>query len=291
MALVLVASPHEPLVHHVAGKLEASGTTVLPATSGDEAVEAVRHAHPDAILVDAALHESVQLCSRLRQEPHVGPHTAILVTGGPAPRDARLAALRAGAWDILDQPLDIEELLLKLETFAQRKTLAERTESSSLVDPETGLYNLQGVARHLDQLGALAVRARAALACVVLAPELVDDAARPEVTAFCAQTIRRGVRHSDVSGRVAAAEFAVVAPATGAQGAIRLAQRLAGEMRRRSQEAAGSVPSFRLRAGYDAVGNLAYAPVSARDLLVRARRASLDADVDSRLGWIRPFEG
>jgi len=251
----------------------------------------VRRARPDAILVDAGLDESVRLCGRLRREPHVGAHTAILVTGQPTPRDARLAALRAGAWDILDQPFDVEELLLKLDSFTQIKTLVERTESSNFVDPETGFYNLQGLARRLDEVGAFAVRARASLACLVLVPEVEDDGARPEVTAFCAQAMRRGLRHSDVPGRVAAVEFAVIAPATGAQGAIRLAQRLAGEMQHRSRDAAGAVPSFRLRAGYDAVGNLAYAPVSARDLLVRARRAWLDADVESRLGWIRPFEG
>jgi PleD family two-component response regulator len=292
MALVLIVGADGPLLDQVVGQLEA-GYTIQRATSTQAALELVRRTSPDAIIVAAELpdEEPAELCRLLRRAPRVMPHTAIFIAGDLASRDARLAALRAGASDIFGQPLDVAELLLKLDTYAQLKSLAEEIQSASLVDRETGLYNLQGLARRVEELRALSVRAHGALACVVLAPEVEDDDLLREVTAFCAQTIKDGVRHSDVPGRIAAAEFAVLAPRTGATGAIRLAQRLMGVMRRRSQDAAGAVPSFQLRAGYDAVGNLAYAPGNAGDMLVRARRARHDADAGSRLGWIRPFEG
>jgi PleD family two-component response regulator len=292
MGVVLIVCADAQLLEPVAGELEAGGYAVLRAPSGQAALAAVRRTAPDAIVVAAELPdaEPAELCRLLRRAPRVTPHTAIFLAGDLASRDARLAALRAGASDIFGQPLDIAELLLKLDTYAQLKTLAEQMQSGSLVDQETGLYNLQGLARRVEELGALSVRAHGSLACVVLAPELDDEGALPEVSAFCAQTIKGGVRHSDVPGRIAAAEFAVVAPRTGANGAIRLAQRLADVMRRRSHDAGGAVPAFRLRAGYDAVGNLAYAPVSASDLLVRARRAWQGADAESRLGWIRAYE-
>ena len=295
MATILVASAHEALIEQVAGELEAGGHAVARAPSAQAALAAARRGRPDAILVDAGLTDIdvPDLCRLLRREPHVTPHTAIFVTGAaePASRDARLAALAAGASDVLGQPVDVAELALKVDRWTKLKTAAEQIQLAGLVDPETGLYNLQGLARHIEQLGALSGRAHAALACVVLAAEVEEERVLPEVTTFCAQAIKAGVRHSDVSGRIAAGEFAVVAPRTSANGALRLAQRLAGVMRRRSQEAAGAVPSFKLRAGYDAIGNLAYSPVTARDLLTRARRAWLNAEADSRLGWIRPYEG
>jgi PleD family two-component response regulator len=293
MSLVLVVSAHDSLLAQVAGELEAAGHAVARAPSGQAALAAAGRARHDAILIDAALPDidAADLCRFLRREPHVTPHTPIFIAGGPASRDTRLAALGAGASDVLAEPLDGAELALKVDHSTKLKTAAEQLQLASLVDPETGLYNLQGLARHIEELGALSVRAHASLACVVLAPEVDQDEALPEVTAFCAQAIKAGVRHSDVSGRIAAVEFAVVAPRTTANGAVRLAQRIAGVMRRRSQEAAGAVPSFKLRAGYDAVGNVAYAPVTARDLLTRARRAWLDAEPDSRLGWIRSYEG
>jgi PleD family two-component response regulator len=293
MAGILVVSVRDALLEQVAGDLKTGGHAVTRAPSGEAALTATRRARPDAILVDAGLPDmaAADLCRLLRREPHVTPHTAIFIAGGQASRDARLAALGAGASDVLGEPLDVAELVLKIDHCLKLKTAAEQIQLASLVDPETGLYNLQGLARHIEELGALSVRTHASLACVVLAPEMEDDGARREVTAFCAQAIKAGTRHSDVSGRIAAVEFAVVAPRTSAHGAVRLAQRLAGVMRRRSQEAAGAVPSFKLRAGYDAVGNVAYAPITARDLLTRARRASLDAGAESRLGWIRSYEG
>jgi len=293
MAVVLIVGAHGQLLDRVAAELEVGGHVVLKVPSAPAALAAVRRTSPDAIIVAAALPEAepAELCRQLRRTPSVTPHTPILIVGELASHDTQLAALRAGASDIFGEPLDVAELLLKLDAYVQLKTLVEEMQSASLVDRETGLYNLHGLARRLEELGALSARAHHALACVVLAIEVEDAVAMPEVATFCAHTIKGGVRHSDVPGRIAAAEFAVVAPRTGAIGAIRLAHRLAGGLQRRSHDDARAIPSFRLRAGYDAVGNLAYAPGSASDLLTRARRAWHDADAESRLGWIRPYEG
>jgi len=290
MAVALIVSADGQLLGPVPGELEAGGYAVQRVPSAQAALAAVRRTSPDAIVVAAALPDMqpAELCLRLRGAARVSPHTPILIVGELASRDARLAALRAGASCIFGEPLDVAELLIKLDSYAQLKTLAEQMQSNSLLDRETGLYNFQGLSRRVEELGALSVRAHGALACVVLAIEVEDEGVLPEVRVFCAQTIKGGVRHSDVPGRIDAAEFAVVAPRTSATGAIQLAQRLAGVMRRRSH--AGAVPSFQLRAGYDAIANLAYAPGSASDLLVRARRAWHAADASSRLGWIRPFE-
>src|SRR2546427_12970968 len=83
------------------------------------------------------------------------------------------------------------------------------------------LYNLHGLARRVEELGALSVRAHGALACVVLAIEVEDDGALPKVTAFCAQTIKGGVRHSDVAGRAAGPALALVGRPAGATGPSR----------------------------------------------------------------------
>jgi two-component system cell cycle response regulator len=292
MAVVLVVSADGQFLDLVVEELEAATYAVRRVSSAQAALAAVRGSSPDAIVVAAALPDADtdELCRLLRSAPRVTPHTPIFIVGELGSRDARLAALRAGASDIFTEPIDGAELLSKLDAYAQLKTLAEQMQSASHVDRETGLYNLEGLARRVEELGALSVRAHGALACVVLAIEVEDKGALPEVSVFCAQAIKGGVRHSDVPGRIAAAEFAVVAPRTSANGAIQLAQRLAGEMRRRSHDAAGAVPSFQLRAGYDAISNVAYAPASTGDLLLRARRAWHDTDPSSRLGWIRPFE-
>src|SRR2546427_8139370 len=60
------------------------------------------------------------------------------------------------------------------------------------------LYNLHGLARRVEELGALSVRAHGALACVVLAIEAEDDGALPKVTADRKST-RLNSSHSQIS--------------------------------------------------------------------------------------------
>src|SRR6266540_2524609 len=217
MAVVLIVSADGQSLDRVAGEFDADAYAVERVPSAEAALAAVRRTAPDAIVVAATLPdmELAELCRLLRRAPRVTPHTPIFIVGELASRDARLAVLRAGASDVLGEPLDVAELLIKLDSYAQLKTLAEQMQSGSHVDRETGLYNLQGLSRRVEELGALSVRAHGALACLVLAIEVEDDHALADVTAFCAQAIKGGVRHSDVSGRIAAAEFAVVAPRSG----------------------------------------------------------------------------
>lgn len=280
---MLLAGTAEDSLPQLSQTLEAAGCGVLVARSGEEALEQARETEPDAILINADLPDmtDLELCRRLRSEPRLST-TAIVITSPLLPsRERRVAAVRAGAWDVLGHPIDVEELILKLRSYTRAAILAQAAQSESLVDPETGLYNLRGLTRRAGELGALAVRAHAALACVVLAPEVEGDIPLPDVAACCAQAIRTGIRHSDVAGRVGSAEFAVLAPATEAKGATRLAQRLAGLTRSVSREAGTGRREIRVHTAYEAVGNLAYTPMSGVDLLMRARRSWRTPHVES----------
>lgn len=156
----------------------------------------------------------------------------------------------------------------------ETKILPQVGQAQGLVDAETGLYNVQGLARRADELGALAMRSHGSLACVVLAPEADADTPPHVLVACCARAIKTGTRHSDVAGRVGTTEFAVLAPGTDEKGAARLAQRLAELTRTLARDAGAAPRGFKLHSGCETVGNLAYEPVSATALLARARRAS-----------------
>jgi PleD family two-component response regulator len=276
-SVVLVVSAAEQFLAELSSGLGGAGCTVLRARSGREAIEHVGRAEPDTVVIDADLPDmsDLELCRRLRREPRIGSATAILLTSALLPpRDRRLAALEAGGWEILPVPIDIEELLLKVRSYTEAKMLGQTTQAESLVDPETGLYNVQGLARRADELGALAMRAHGSLACVVLAPEADADTPPHVLAACCAKAIKTGTRHSDVGGRLGTTEFAVLAPGIDEKGAARLAQRLADLARTLAREAGAAPRGLRLHSGCQAVGNLAYEPVSATALLARARRAS-----------------
>jgi len=151
MPVVLIVGADGQLLDPVTGQLEAGAFAVLRAPSTQTALAAVRHTSPDAIIVAAALPdlEPAELCRLLRREPRITPHTAIFIAGELPSRDARRAVLRAGASDILGQPLDVAELLLKLDAYVRLKTLAEEMQAASLVDRET--TGLRGASRSWER--------------------------------------------------------------------------------------------------------------------------------------------
>src|SRR5207249_871318 len=82
------------------------------------------------------------------------------------------------------------------------------------VNPATGLHSRPALARRARELGALMVRGRGALACVVFALEA--DPADPKP----GSVLVRSARMSDVVGALSPTEFAVLAPATDHAGAV-----------------------------------------------------------------------
>src|SRR5207248_9144195 len=79
-----------------------------------------------------------------------------------------------------------------------------------------------------------------------------SSAALPAAAAHAGQVLQASGRTSDCVGSLGQGEFAVLAPATAAVGAARMAQRLARALVTAGPRPAG-VPPVRAAAGYDAV--------------------------------------
>jgi diguanylate cyclase (GGDEF)-like protein len=238
------------------------------------------------------------VCRALRNDPRFSATTPIVITtSGPSGRTQRLEAYRAGAWEFLGQPLDGEALLLKLGTFLQSKQQVDVLREENLLDSGTGLYNMRGLARRAREIGADAVRRREALACVVFAPEAEqeggEEAADEELVRLSDQVgavFRQVGRGSDAIGRLGPVEFAVIAPATGSEGAVRLVDRLGGAVEATRIPVRGGERSVRIRAGYCAVPDFAESPVDAAELLLRATTALRDLRRGGEGERIRSFE-
>jgi len=277
--LVLVAGEREETARWLEEVLAPHGFAVFQAVTGRDALARAHATQPDAIFIDAVLPDmsGLELCRLLREDPRITPATPMLITTPHSPtREQRLAALRAGAWDCIGRARDPDELVLKLEAAMGAKRDADRARAEGLVDPSSGLYNRQGVARRAVELGSLAFRQRSALACVVFAVDLEPTAAAGEAAAAaigrCAQVLKAAGRVSDVIGRLGPTEFAVLAPATDWVGATKLAERLVGAMETPAVRGQAAAP-LRVRAGLEAVDNVGYAPIKPMDLLIRASAA------------------
>ncbi len=298
LPLALVAGEDEGSAGRIEELLSANGFAVLRAPNGQHALARARTTNPDIIFLEAVLSDmsGLELCRTLLGDPQVSHSTPILVTTPHDPtREQRIEALRAGAWECIGRSTDGGELILKLHAFMRAKLDADRSRAEGLIDPTTGLYNRQGMARRVQELGSYAFREHGSLACVVLALDLEPDAAAAGDTAAAAilksvQALKSNGRLSDVLGRLGPTEFAVIAPSTDPAGALRLAERMVQAIRESSTAGGQSLPVRQVRVGYEAVSNVGYAPIQPVDLLVRASAALRRGTAEGGRSWIRRYD-
>src|SRR5213594_640333 len=161
--LVLLANADKWLTESLESVLTQGGYRVITTSKRQQVLELARRQQPDGILLDAGLDQrasdNLALCRALRGDASVSRATPIiLTTAGPALRQQQIEALRAGAWELRGDPLDIEELVLRLGAYVQGKLEVDRLSAEGMIDRASGLYNDAGIVRRGAELAALAVR-------------------------------------------------------------------------------------------------------------------------------------
>lgn len=278
--LVLIASHGEWVGRSVESVLELNDYAVLRVDGGRRALDLARHVSPDALILDTALSEidGITVCRALTDDPLFDHSTPIFITSpAPASNRVRTEALEAGAWDFLTQPLDIEGVLLKMATFLRARRRLVDAESTSLIDPQTGLYSVRGLRHWAAQLGARASRNHEALACVVVtsnAPADATTAGKPVSAAlsYMADLCRAKSRKSDVVGYVGESRFAILAPDTDETGARQFVSRLQRALERTGVGAPADTPTP-LHAGFYAAADFSASGIEAVDVVGRAEAA------------------
>jgi diguanylate cyclase (GGDEF)-like protein len=280
--LILLANEHEWAARSLETVLGPHGYAVLRAYTGRQLLGLVRSAQPDLIMVDVRLPDmrGVDVCRALRDDPHFAEETPIIFTSSGTPgRDERLEAFRAGAWEVVSQPLDTELLLLKLDAYMRGKRAVDRLRDESLLDQATGLYNMQGMVRRARELSADAQRLHAPISCVAFTPvaTTVSEPAPAALTDILVEhlgaIVRRTGRASDAIGRLGPTEFAIIAPATEEPGAVRMMERIEASLADALVKPNGIAQHVELRTGYCSIPDGARSAVDAVEMLLRANTA------------------
>lgn len=299
--LVLLVDDQEWTSRSIESILRPKGHVVLKAYTGQQALDLVKKVSPDAILVDVHLPDmdGVDVVRQLKASMTVYSTTPILmITSGTVGRAERLEALSAGAWDILTHPVDPSELILRMDTFVRAKQEADRVRDEGLTDPKTGFYNVRGILRRAKEISADAARFDRPLTCIAFGPHLLGNQGKDESEAFAeamgapvAAALRLVTRVSDTVGRLGPGEFVVVAPGTGADGAVRLADRVieALEAAAATRDHTFTMEALsQLRAGFCAVTS--EDPTTPEDLLLRATMALRQAQADDGSFRVRSYD-
>ena len=256
---------------------------VTRTANGKQALKLARKGNYDVLVFDERLDglTGVEICVALRDDPlfdHATP--SVIISGAHSTLPGRTAAYAAGAWEYCHLPIDFDALFLKLGTFLRARQELAASQSKSMMDPASGLYTPFGLHQVAEQLAARAVRKHEPFACLAFSSQPVDSQASQRGSegngdsAFSdiAHVVREQARKSDVIAKTGDTQLAILAPDTDAAGARLLVARLQRELEAAAKNG-GVGSSFRMRAGYCAVSDLAAANVDLNELVHRAESA------------------
>jgi GGDEF domain-containing protein len=277
--LVSIITERDGLAQELVDVLPEQAFTVLRSDDVEDMVSHLGSGHPEAFLID--MHPGADgvanQISRIGREPRIDSTAPILGVDMASPSHAdRVTMLRSGMWDCMTLPDQGYELGIKLRTLSSAKRVADGFRATSMLDPSTGLYNLRGLIRRLDEAGAAADRAGAPIACVVLGLEdPVDEAREPDTAAISsalALALSEVCRVSDVVGQLSRSEFAVIATSTSPPDVPRMIRRIFHELDDRLARPTSNLTTP-IVAGYSMVPDAHEAGVRPVELLTRAKQA------------------
>ena len=107
--------------------LEHAGFEVRTALLGARGEEIFKSWRPDAVVTDMMLPDidGIELVRRFRQ---LDPEAEVIVVTGRGDIPRSVEAVKAGAFDFLEKPVDADRLLDKLEKAIRRKSLMDENE-------------------------------------------------------------------------------------------------------------------------------------------------------------------
>ncbi len=114
---VLVVDDQPVNVQLLKRALEREGLTVIPAHTGQDALDLVQREHPDLILLDVMMPDmdGIEVCQRLQQDSRHKNIPVIFITARSS-KEGRLAGLGVGAVDYITKPIDLDETIARVQT-------------------------------------------------------------------------------------------------------------------------------------------------------------------------------
>jgi len=152
-ATILIVDDEQQNRRLLEALLGPEGYVTRTASGGKEALASIADDPPDLILLDVMMPEmdGRQVASAIKANPATSNIPIIIVTAQSG-REARLAALEAGAEDFLTKPIDRAELWLRVRNLLRLKEL------SDLLENQRAILESEVQARTAELRSALVVK-------------------------------------------------------------------------------------------------------------------------------------
>ncbi len=119
-ASVLLVDDEEQFLDALSQRLETRGLKVNAVTSGEDAIEQAKEKNFDAIVVDLAM-PGIDGIETLRRIKESRPDLEIIMLTGHATVKTGIEAMKLGAEDFLEKPVDLNVLLEKISQAKNKR--------------------------------------------------------------------------------------------------------------------------------------------------------------------------
>lgn len=210
-------------------------------TNVDDSMQSAMQQPFDLILVSTQLQEvdGLRLAMHMKTKEELR-HVPLVIMVDEEERDKMLKGLELGVNDYISLPVDMNELLARVQTQIRRKKYQDalksnyqQTVSMAITDGLTGLYNRNFLMTHSNNLVMAAHQSGRPLSEIILDMDKfknVNDTyghdVGDEVLVQLGKIIIHAIRSSDLAARYGGEEFVVLMPETDILDAAEVAERI-----------------------------------------------------------------
>jgi two-component system cell cycle response regulator len=232
---ILVVDDEEVIRSLLADALAEIGYNVELASSGEEAVEKIKHASFEILITDLRMPgmNGIEVIKKFKE---INSDICIIVITGYPSLESAVEAMRQGAYDYITKPFKLDELRIIVRRAVEKQALRREKEifkELSITDGLTRLYNRRYLDEVLPREISRASRYTHRLSIMMID---IDDfkiyndthghLAGDELLRQLAQLLVGSIREIDFAFRYGGEEFAVILLETGKEEATCVARRI-----------------------------------------------------------------
>jgi len=124
--VVMLVDDEVPFVETMTKRLTRRNLTILPAYSGQEALEKLKeHMDVDVVILDVKM-PGMDGIETLREIKREHPLVEVIMLTGHATVETAIEGMKLGAFDYLMKPCEVEQLVAKVQEAKAKKSQHER---------------------------------------------------------------------------------------------------------------------------------------------------------------------
>ncbi|HID01858.1 MAG TPA: response regulator [Desulfobacterales bacterium] len=127
-AKVLLVDDEEDFIESLSNRLEVRGLTVSTSTRGKDALDLLHDQKFDVVVLDLSMPgmDGLEVLKKMKEE---SPETEIIMLSGHGTIQTSTEAIKLGAEDFLEKPIDLPKLLQKISDAKDRRILVLQEQS------------------------------------------------------------------------------------------------------------------------------------------------------------------